>query len=331
MKATIMRASFRLGWAAIVILAAGCTVSKPDNPPPTGPSELALSLSVLASPDTLSQDGASQSQVIFQARDVNGRPIAGLVINTEIVVDGVTQDYGRLSAKTLVTGGDGRATAIYTAPPPVSGIPPRSFVVIRGTPISTDASATVPRAVTIRLLAPGVIEPPGPIAPDFTMTPSTPLQKQAVTFNASGAGSDIVGCDWDFGDGSTASGTIVQHEFDEIGNFAVTLTVTDGFGLSSSRTKTITIGPSGAPTAKFVWSPDEPFAGDTVFFNASESTAAAGRSLVSYTWNFGTSTGTASGKIATKVVTTAGTYSVTLTVRDDAGNTTTVSESVDVQ
>jgi PKD repeat protein len=333
MKATIMRASFRLvvSAATLTLAAWGCTVSKPDNPPPTGPSELALSLSVLASPDTLSQDGASQSQIIFNARDANGRPVSGLVIRTDIVVGGIIQDFGSLSAKTVVTGGDGRATAIYTAPSAVSGGEASSTVVIRGTPVSTDASATVPRTVTIRLLAPGVITPPGPTPPDFTMSPSDPDQLEFVTFNASAAGSDIVEWDWDFGDGSTASGSIVQHAYDDSGSFTVTLTVTDGFGLSASRPKTINVAQGTEPEADFVFSPTTPTPGDTVFFNASTSTPAPGRSIVSYIWNFGTSTGTASGKIVTKVFTAPGTYTVTLTVRDDAGVTATTSKEVTVE
>jgi PKD repeat protein len=333
MQAPIMRPSLRLVLsAAILTLAAGgCTVSKVDNPPVTGPSELALSLSVLANPDTLSQDGASQSQVVFHARDINGGPVSGLTIRADILVDDVVQDYGSLSTKVLTTGADGRATAIYTAPPAVSGIPARSVVVIRGTPVSTDASSMVPRTVSIRLLAPGVIEPPGPATPDFTMSPSAPSQLQEVTFSATGLGSDIVSCDWDFGDGSDASGPIVNHAFDDEGSFVVTLTVTDGFGLSASRSKSISVGAGTAPSPVFTVSPTEPFAGDTVFFNASESTAAAGRTIVSYTWNFGTSTGTASGKIVTKVFSAPGTYTVTLTVRDDAGLTATTSQTVTVQ
>jgi PKD repeat protein len=337
MQAPIMRASFRfVASAAMLTLAAwGCTVSKADNPSPTGPSELALSLSVLANPDTLSQDGASQSQIVFQARDVNGRPVAGLEIRADIVVDGVIQDYGVLSSKSLVTGGDGRATATYTAPPPVSGIPARSFVVIRGTPVSNDASGVLPRNVTIRLLAPGVIEPPGPTAPDFTMTPESALEDEAVTFSAANGGPEIVSYDWDFGDGSKGTGAVVQHTYGSDGNYLVTLTVTDGFGLSASRSETITVD-AGAATAMYVYPPIEPFAGNTVsfkgdtLFNASGSMATTGPSIVRDTWNFGTSTGTVSGKIVTKKLSTPGIDTVTLSVRDDAGNTPTTSQEVEI-
>jgi PKD repeat protein len=164
------------------------------------------------------------------------------------------------------------------------------------------------------------------------MSPAAPTIDQLVTFNASSAGLDnvLVDYDWNFGDGSRSSGRIVQHAYDDSGDFVVTLTVTDDTGLKASRPKTISVGQGAAPTAAFVFSPTEPTAGDTVFFNASTSTAAAGRSIVSYSWNFGTSTGTLGGKIVTKVFPNPGTYTVVLTVRDSAGVTSTTSQEVEV-
>ena len=327
-----MRASFRLtASAAVLALAWSCTVQKADIPPVAGPSELALSLSVLANPDTLAQDGASQSQIVFQARDPNGQPVSGVALRADIVTEGVIQDFGTLNTKSVVTGSDGRATIIYTAPAAVDGAPSTREITIRAVPVGTDANAQLPRTVNIRLIAPGPIVPSGPPVPDFTMSPSAPTQDQFVTFNASSTfESVLVDYDWDYGDGSGGSGKIVQHSYDDFGQYVVTLTVTDDMGLKASRPKIITVGQGIAPNAAFVFSPTEPVAGETVFFNASTSTAAAGRSIVSYSWNFGTSTGTKSGKIVTKVFTAPGTYTVVLTVRDDAGVTSTVSEEVEV-
>ena len=327
-----MRASFRLtASAAVLALAWSCTVQKADVPPVTGPSELALSLSVLANPDTLAQDGASQSQIVFQARDPNGQPVSGVALRADIVTDGVIQDFGTLNTRSVVTGSDGRATIIYTAPAAVDGAPATREITIRGVPVGTDANAQLPRTVNIRLIAPGPIVPSGPAVPDFSMSPETPTQDELVTFDATSAlGAVLVDYDWDYGDGSSGSGMVVQHSFDDIGDYVVTLTVTDDKGLKASRPKTISVGQGEAPSAAFVFSPTEPVAGETVFFNASTSTAATGRSIVSYSWNFGTSTGTKSGKIVTKVFTAPGTYTVVLTVRDDAGVTSTASEEVEV-
>ncbi len=53
---------------------AGCTVKSTEAPPLAGPSGLALSLHVNAVPDSISQDGGSQSSVKVTAIGPDGRP-----------------------------------------------------------------------------------------------------------------------------------------------------------------------------------------------------------------------------------------------------------------
>ncbi len=49
--------------------------------------------------------------------------MASLPLRLDMVVDGVAQDYGTLSARSIVTNSDGVATAVYTAPPsPANGV-----------------------------------------------------------------------------------------------------------------------------------------------------------------------------------------------------------------
>src|SRR6188474_2842359 len=93
-----------------------CTTKKVEPPAPSGPSELATSLSLSASPNVLSQDGRSTSQINVFARDANGQPLSNLALRAEITVNGVVTDFGRLSLKNFSTGSDGRAATIYTAP-----------------------------------------------------------------------------------------------------------------------------------------------------------------------------------------------------------------------
>ena len=326
-----MRATLRV-IAAAAVLAWGCTVKQADTPPETGPSELALSLMLQASPDVLPQDGSSQSQITITARDANARPVSGLSLRADIAVGGIVQDFGQLNTKTLATGGDGRATLTYTAPSSVEGVSVEQNIQVRVIPIGTDATSTLPRVVSIRLVAPGVVTPFGPNVPDFTIDPNPAEQMEFIIFDASDddLDGDIVAYEWDFGDGSSASGRIVEHAYDDAESYVVTLTVTDTTGAQASRPKTVTVMAGEAPTAAFTFSPTAPTAGQTVFFNASASTAAAGRTIVAYTWNFGTSTGTVGGKIVSRVFNSAGTYTVTLTVRDDAGQTSTVSQEVEV-
>src|SRR5262245_8661870 len=104
--------------AAAAFIFSGCTVHQTEAPPLTGPSEPALSLTVQATPDSLNQDGGSQSAIRVTARGPNGAPIAGLALRMDTMVNGVIADFGTLSSRSIVTGSDGVATTVFTAPPP---------------------------------------------------------------------------------------------------------------------------------------------------------------------------------------------------------------------
>lgn len=67
---------------------------------------------------------------------------------------------------------------------------------------------------------------------DFLITPdNTVCIGTSLTFDAGDMAYDPDGTtltyDWDFGDGETGTGEIVTHSYDEVGDFTVTLTVTD--------------------------------------------------------------------------------------------------------
>ena len=69
---------------AATIALAGCTVKKTEAPALSGPSEFGLSLQITASPDQLSQDGLSTTQVQIVARGPDGRPARGVSMRVEI-------------------------------------------------------------------------------------------------------------------------------------------------------------------------------------------------------------------------------------------------------
>jgi PKD repeat protein len=316
---------------AAALLVTGCTTKKTEAPDLSGPSELATSLSLTASPDILSQDGQSTSVITVSARDANGQPLKGLSLRADILVNNVVADFGQLSAKNTATGNDGRATLTYRAPASVDNVDHGTMVTIAITPSSGDAHADSARTVQIRLVPVGVVSGGLAQVPDFVFTPQTPKQLETVTFDASDPTLDgkLSGYVWDFGDGRTGTGRTTSHQYSTVGTFSVTLTVTDTTGLSGSRSKSISVGVGDLPTADFVFSPSTPGVNEEVVFDASTSTVAAPRQIVSYEWQFGTGR-SGTGKVVSKAYDTAGTFSVTLTVTDDAGNTATVSKSVTV-
>ena len=323
--------------AAVVLTASACTMKEQDPPALTGPSEFGQSISISVTPDILQQDGASQSVVTITARDGSGKPIVNLPLRAEIRVNGSPVDFGTLSARNLVTGADGRATLVYTAPPPVPGlaaVDDFTIVDIGITPLGGDFGNSATRLASLRLVPRGIIVPPDGLRPSFTFTPSSPTANQTVLFDASASTSPsnnpIVSYTWDFGDGSTGSGITASHQYASAGTYAVTLTVTDGVGRSRQTSQTINVAPGVNPTARFTFSPTEPTVNVPVNFNGRESTAAPGRRIVDWEWDFGDGTG-GRGPQVSHTYTRAGTYTVTLTITDDVGRTQSTSTTVPVQ
>jgi PKD repeat protein len=166
----------------------------------------------------------------------------------------------------------------------------------------------------------------------FTYSPGSPSVGQWIQFDASGSSDPdgtIVSYEWSFGDGTTASGVRVNKRYNSAGSYTVRLTVRDDRGATDSATKTVTVGTvNQPPQAGFTFSPASPDPGDVVHFNASASSDPDG-SITSYTWDFGDGT-TGSGVTANHAFPAAGTYTVTLTVRDNEGATDTESKTIQV-
>ena len=341
--------------AAVVVLAlaasAGCTIKNTEAPPLSGPSNLALLLSVSATPDSISQDGGSQASIKVTAIGPDGRPVSGLPIRVDMMVNGVPQDYGTLSARSIVTNRDGVATVIYTAPPgPTNGVfgtcnsLPGNCVTIVATATATDFASANPQQVQIRLVPTGIILPPAstPTAA-FTISPTPVNFNIASTFDASTScggpvvsgvctsSSAITSYTWTFGDGSSGSGKVVNHTYvasTSPGNsYNVTLTVTNDRGVSSSTTQAVSVNASPAPTGDWVYSPAQPAVGDTIFFNADGLRAAAGHTIVQYNWDFGDGTN-AGGAQTTHKYSQGATYVVVLSATDDAGQKTTLPKTI---
>jgi PKD repeat protein len=339
---------FHEGSSFVRVALAGCTVHQTEAPGFSGPSDLALSIKVTALPDSISQDGGSQSSIQVTAFGPDGKPKSGLSLRMDMMVEGKPQDYGTLSGRTIVTNSSGVASVIYTAPPsPVAGIfgtcqgLAGNCVTIVATPSGTGFETANPQSVTIRLVPIGVIQPADGPVPSFTFTPTTPAANSPVQFDASAScggplvsgacpGSrGIVSYSWNFGDGSTATGRTASHSFASQRSYTVILTITNDLGASVSKSNVVTVGAGSGPTVDFVFSPSAPVVNQPVNFDASQARPGPGHTIASYAWNFG------DGSSKTGVTTThdfgaAGTFNVTLTVTDEAGQATTATKGVSV-
>jgi hypothetical protein len=86
---------------------------------------------------------------------------------------------------------------------------------------------------------------------------------------------------------------------------------------------------NNAIEADFTYSPEEPMATEEVIFDGSSSKSNCGQ-ITSYRWDFGDGA-TGEGVIITHVYESSGSYTVTLTVVDEAGYTASTSKTITVQ
>ena len=172
-----------------------------------------------------------------------------------------------------------------------------------------------------------------PPAANFTISDTTPVRGQTVSFDAAATDSDgdtISSFEWDFGDGTTASGPNVSHAYSGLGTKTVSLTVTDSANETTVVTDQMTVE-NVLPSASFSVSDTTPDRGQLVGFNATASDPDG--DALSYEWNFGDGA-TASGQSVTRAYpagTSLGAKTVTLTVTDSANGTSVVTEQVTVQ
>jgi PGF-CTERM protein len=136
--------------------------------------------------------------------------------------------------------------------------------------------------------------------------------------------------EWDVdGDGTyETSGSTPSHSYSSPGTYTVTLKVEDGGSNVETDTMTVTVSDTTGPTAS-VGSDTTVTVGTAVTFDGSTSTDNVG--VTSYEWDVdGDGTTDATGAAPSHTFATAGTYDVTLTVKDAAGNTDTATRTVTV-
>jgi len=160
-------------------------------------------------------------------------------------------------------------------------------------------------------------------------SPLSVVPNQAVTFTSEGTDpdGDALTYLWDFGDGATSTDQNATHAYAAVGSYTATVTVSDAAGGTANATVIIQV--SEAPTARVTTSDVVAFGNQPFTFDASTSTDPE-NAIVSYVWNFGDGTPSGSGQVISKIYKEPGTYTVTLTITDAAGVTTTVSRIIEV-
>ncbi|MFA7341590.1 MAG: PKD domain-containing protein [Candidatus Methanomethylophilaceae archaeon] len=173
-------------------------------------------------------------------------------------------------------------------------------------------------------------------------------KSQAVTFNGSAStdtnGNPLARFVWDFGDGNNANETnaTVQHTYNVANatGYTVTLRVINHNGSMSEATTFTVLVDDVDPTAAITVVTANPTAGSSVSFsgmNSTDSVASAGDGLgiiAKWIWNFGDGsaniTKTSDNGNVSKTFSAMGSYNVTLTVVDVAGNSNTTVQTVQV-
>ena len=157
----------------------------------------------------------------------------------------------------------------------------------------------------------------------FYYSPSNPGQGSEIFFDAGSSWDNdgwIEYYYWNFGDNTTGVGSYVNHSYQSLGTYIVTLIVTDNDGATSSTTRTVYVTQNILPEVEFSWTPTFPLPGETVYFNSNGTWDPDGW-IAFYEWDFGDGSymGSSWGDTVVHIYDESGTFIVTLSVYDNRG------------
>jgi PKD repeat protein len=165
-----------------------------------------------------------------------------------------------------------------------------------------------------------------PVA-SFTEDKTTVLTGESISFDASSSedsDGSIISHLWDFGDETTAFGVKVNHVYEDDGVYTVLLKVIDDDGATASISAVITVS-NRPPVAFFTENATKVEKGEVIHFDASESYDLDGN-IVRYFWDFGDGTNATEVTVDHAYV-EDGNYLVTLTVTDNDGASSSISDT----
>jgi len=255
------------------------------------------------SPPTLNQPTSPTNQTNIT---ITGNSEANLIINVSIngqlAATTIANPDGNFSLElTLLTEGSNSITATASNETEISEASIQVIVILDTTPPIANAG-----------------------------TDKKVNENTLVIFDASASTDNIgiVSYEWNFGDGTpNAPGELTSHKYSDPGVYNVTLTTKDAAGNSATDTITVTVKDITSPTAD-AGGDKTVNDGSAVNFDGIASKDNVG--ITSYTWNFGDGT-TGTGAKVSHTYPDPGNYTVTLTVKDAAGNSDTDTIKVEVK
>lgn len=181
-------------------------------------------------------------------------------------------------------------------------------------------------------------QPSKPVGPTFAEA-GTMYSYSAAAVDPDG---DLVRLRFDWGDETLSewsalvasnSSVSLSHAWDNVSTYPVRVIAQDASGANSSWSEALNVtisqlGPEGVPPVGVIRLPMNASTNQTLIFDASESYDPDG-SIVSYRWDFGDGT-TELGAVITHTYQYPGDYTVVLTVTDNAGLSSSVSQVVQV-
>jgi len=165
----------------------------------------------------------------------------------------------------------------------------------------------------------------------FAYSPQDVREGESVFFDASESedpDGTIATYSWNLGDGTIQTGRQVTHTYALARSYRVLLTVTDDQGATHTVAETIDVGDNQPPVAAFTVSPDGPRANQVLTLDASAANDPDGE-IVAYDWTLGNG-GARQGRVVSAAYSGAGTYTITLTVTDDKGETGTIAMPITI-
>lgn len=161
---------------------------------------------------------------------------------------------------------------------------------------------------------------------------AAPASITASTAGSTDVDGSIVASTINFGDGSAAvSGSSASHTYSTAGTYTITGTVTDNLGATASKSAAIVVssGTNQPPKAVIAATPSSAYAPATISVSAAGSSDPDG-TIASSVLNFGDGT-SASALTASHTFSASGVYTLTATVTDNSGASSTATTSVAIK